>query len=59
MKVRVTIDFEIPGGEYEVQVNNISNPGQGMDWHVVQEALYRIIGDVVKDVRSETTEENN
>ena len=50
MKVRITFEYETLSGEYEMTVNNLSNPGQAIPLNNIQEAIKRITGDVEKEV---------
>jgi len=48
MKIRVTIEFDIDSGEYELQYKNISHPGTSIDANHLTEAVRRILGDFDK-----------
>jgi len=46
MKVKIIFEYDTSSGEYEMQVNNLSHPGQGIPLSSIQEAIRRITGDV-------------
>lgn len=50
MKVKLTFEYDTESGEYEMTVNNITNPGQGIPLKNIQEAIQRITKDVEKQV---------
>ena len=50
MKVKITFEYDTENGEYEMTVNNLTNPGQGIPLENIQEAIRRITGDVEKQV---------
>lgn len=58
MKVKLIFEYDTDTGEYEMEVNNVSNPGQGISLASIQEAVRRITGNVEKQITSlpETSE---
>lgn len=50
MKGKVTIEFDTVSGEYELDFKNISDPGEGIDYAVMQRALRQVISDVDRQV---------
>jgi len=46
MKVKLTFEYDTDTGKYVMQVNNMSNPGQGIPLENIKEAISRITGDV-------------
>jgi hypothetical protein len=50
MKVKLTFEYDTTTGQYEMMVNNLSNPGQGIPLENIKEAIRRITGDVEKKV---------
>lgn len=57
MRVRVTIEFDTKTGDYEVQYNNLSQPGQPIDFAKVSVALDRVLGHHSGAVESGDAEE--
>lgn len=57
MKVRVTIEFDTTSGDYEVQYNNLSSPGEPIDFGVVSRALDRVLGHHGKAMEDDTADE--
>jgi hypothetical protein len=45
MKLKATVEFDTATGQYEIQFNNLSNPGGAMDRDVITEGLMRILKD--------------
>lgn len=43
-KVRVTIDLDYATGDYEVQYNNVSEPGVPLDFTKTMALVKRIVG---------------
>jgi hypothetical protein len=50
MKVKLTFEYDTDSGEYEMIINNLSSPGQGVPLKNIQEAIRRITSDVEKQV---------
>jgi predicted RNase H-like HicB family nuclease len=46
MKVRLIFEYDTSDGDYSMEVNNLSNPGQGIPLENIKEAIRRITGDV-------------
>jgi len=44
-KIRVTFEIEPDTGDYEVQYQNVSEPGQSIDLTRVMKIMKRVIGD--------------
>ena len=45
MKIGINIEHDLDSGDYEIKFNNLSNPGEPMELHEVQEALSAIVKD--------------
>lgn len=50
MKVKLTFRYDTCSGEYEMTVNNLSSPGQGIPLKDIQEVIKRITGNVEKQI---------
>jgi len=48
MEVGFNITVNLDTGDYEVKVNNLSNPGEPMEWNKVKRALDAVLGDFNK-----------
>jgi len=57
--IRVTIDLDLESGEWQAQYNNLSNPGGGIDYNIVQSFLKKIFKDTDKQVYEEHNMFNN
>ena len=44
-KYKVTVEFDTESGDYSLEPHNLSNPGTGIDYHMMMTALGRIFGD--------------
>ena len=49
-RIRIIFDVELNTGEYETKFENVSNPGCGMDYMVINKIIQRIFKDVSKQV---------
>ncbi len=58
-KVRASVTIDLDSGEYEIIYNNISKPGQEIDYTEMMRYLKAIFAknekEVVKDAETETT----
>jgi len=45
MKLKVVVELDTDSGDYSLEQHNLSNPGEGIDYHLLIEALTRIFGD--------------
>ena len=54
MKVRLTFDLNVSAGEYELVVNNLTNPGESIDLTAAMDVLRRILLDVEKKADAPT-----
>jgi len=50
MKVKLTFIFDTDGGEYEMTVNNLSHPGQGIPLDIIQKAVMKITEDTKQKI---------
>ena len=62
-RYKVTVEFDTESGDYSLQPFNLSNPGEGIDYHVLKGALRRVFGDFIeqreKDINKATDPSNN
>lgn len=56
MKFRATFEVDSVTGDYEVQYDNLGDPGQPMDFKKVISCLKTVLGDHVPAVESEQEE---
>lgn len=47
-KFSVLVEFDTGTGDYEMEFKNISEPGVGIEYNMVKEALRRIFGDFIE-----------
>lgn len=52
-RYRVEVEFDTETGDYSLSPHNLDHPGEGMDYHMIKEALRRIFGDFINQREGE------
>ena len=52
-KYKVEVEFDTESGDYSLQPFNLSNPGEGIDYHILKEALRKVFGDFIEQREGE------
>lgn len=50
MQIGIVITVDTKTGDYEMKFNNVSHPGEPMDYWMITEALRRVLNDFTNQV---------
>ncbi len=54
-KVRLTVEVNVLTGDYEFKFQNLTNPGEGIDYSYIRHAIDQILLDLGKKVEAKIT----
>jgi hypothetical protein len=57
-RFKVIFDIDTTTGEYETTFQNVSNPGQSMDYHYLNEMMKKVLASVTQQVQKPAVNTN-